>query len=1236
MKTLCTHVIANGNLFKRFAVVAWLMTMLSAMQSFGQAPTISYSGPQTYPEGTAIAPLAPTSSGVAAVAYSSPIIFGYGISWTYGVAVDGEDNVYVVDVNDNTIKMFPAGGGKTVNFASGFKSPAGMAADATGNVYVADMGDNTIREIPAGGGKKTSLGFGFNMPRGVAVGVTGNVYVADYGNNAIKMIPAGGGTPVTLGSGFNKPYGVAVSAAGNIYVADYGNNAIKMIPAGGGTPVTLGTGFNHPGGVAVDRSGNVYVADTYNNAVKEIPAGGGAPVTLGSGFYQPLGVAFDNAGNLYVSDSGGNGITKLFVGDKSAGGFSPPPPINRRVAVDAAGNVYVTDNYASAVKKFPAGGGAPVLIGSGLLYPSGVAVDAAGNVYVADAGHHAVKKIPVGGGATVTLDSGNMQPRGIVTDAAGNVYIADANESAVRKIPVGGGSPVTLGNFPILQCIAADAAGNVYVVYQAHAASFATIKIIPAAGGAPTNLGSFNDRPSGIAVDAGGNIYVADGNLTKIQPGHGSVTLYSTNSALLTGLAVDAKNNIYTVADKINVIDEFKPQGGYYVNPPLPAGLSFDENTGIISGKPTIGSPAANYTVTAFNSKGSTAANVNIKVLPSNDARLFNLQLSTGTLSPFFTSGTSSYTASVPTDTSSVTVTPVTVNPNAKIKVNLEAVASGTASAGIPLAYGPNVISIGVTSEDGTATRTYTVTVTRAALTASNNAHLSALSLTSGKLSPAFATGINNYTASVSNATTSIKVTPVTSEAGATVTVNNQKVLSGNKSQSISLSVGVNRINVEVTAQDGTTTRLYTVMVTRLSSDDNLLNLKFTAGDLYPAFNVNTTDYFVATNYAEISTSVFLVLSNPNATATVNGKPLMSATESPEMPLNIGNNIFTVIVTAQDGITAKTYTVTITRVASSNAGLSYLGVSHCVLSPAFTSAGYNYSASVGDSIHGVVIRPKTSDTTATVTVNGTAVASGSPSTTIPLAVGPNTITIVVTAGDGVTTQTYTLTVTRAPSANANLFKLGPSTGAVTPAFSSSTTSYTLNVNNATASMTLTPVSADTNATIKVNGASVPSGTSSGPIALAPGPNTINTVVTAQDGSTTKTYTLTVTRASGGADSYVPIAIGTGISVTKPTERPTIDYDVIVVHQGVSPNGDGVNDFLVIDGIQAYPDNKLMIMNRNGQLVYEAQGYDNSSKVFDGHSNKNGQMQLPGTYFYQLDYTASGISKHKTGFIVLKY
>jgi gliding motility-associated-like protein len=154
-----------------------------------------------------------------------------------------------------------------------------------------------------------------------------------------------------------------------------------------------------------------------------------------------------------------------------------------------------------------------------------------------------------------------------------------------------------------------------------------------------------------------------------------------------------------------------------------------------------------------------------------------------------------------------------------------------------------------------------------------------------------------------------------------------------------------------------------------------------------------------------------------------------------------------------------------------------------------------------------------------------------------------------------------------------------------------------------------------------------------PLALNDGANTVTVTCKAADGTTTKTYTVIVTRATGPLNSvYEPI------SVTNPADNSPIvsGADGITVHQGVSPNGDGMNDFLVIDGITAYPDNKLSIMSRNGELVFEANGYDNNSRVFDGHSNKNGKMQQPGTYFYSLEYKVGEVIKHKTGFIILKY
>ncbi len=102
------------------------------------------------------------------------------------------------------------------------------------------------------------------------------------------------------------------------------------------------------------------------------------------------------------------------------------------------------------------------------------------------------------------------------------------------------------------------------------------------------------------------------------------------------------------------------------------------------------------------------------------------------------------------------------------------------------------------------------------------------------------------------------------------------------------------------------------------------------------------------------------------------------------------------------------------------------------------------------------------------------------------------------------------------SSNADLSNLTLSTGALSPAFTPATTSYTASVANGIASITTTPTAADINSTITVNGNPVTSGTPSASIPLNVGPNTITTIVTAQDAVTTKTYTVTVTRAAAGA------------------------------------------------------------------------------------------------------------------------
>jgi gliding motility-associated-like protein len=91
---------------------------------------------------------------------------------------------------------------------------------------------------------------------------------------------------------------------------------------------------------------------------------------------------------------------------------------------------------------------------------------------------------------------------------------------------------------------------------------------------------------------------------------------------------------------------------------------------------------------------------------------------------------------------------------------------------------------------------------------------------------------------------------------------------------------------------------------------------------------------------------------------------------------------------------------------------------------------------------------------------------------------------------------------------------------------------------------------------------------------------------------------------------------------------------IIVQKGLSPNGDGINDVLKIDGIDRYPDNKVVIINSAGALIYQVTGYDNNVKVFNG-CNRNGVLQKPGTYFYLIEYKKSDGVHRKTGYIVMK-
>ena len=290
-----------------------------------------------------------------------------------------------------------------------------------------------------------------------------------------------------------------------------------------------------------------------------------------------------------------------------------------------------------------------------------------------------------------------------------------------------------------------------------------------------------------------------------------------------------------------------------------------------------------------------------------------------------------------------------------------------------------------------------------------------------------------------------------------------------------------------------------------------LSSLTLDCSAVYPAFAPTTAAYSASVSNSTTSVMVTPTVTNSYAKVKVNGTTVSSGSASTAIPLTVGSNTITVMVTAQDGRTTSGYTLTVMRAPSSVCSLAGLTLSSGTLSPAFTSGTFAYTASVLSSVKSLQVTPTVTDSTASVKVNGLAVASGSASLPISLSAGNNPIQVVVTAQDGTTISNYTATVF-VPSADATLSGLTCNSGSLSPAYTSGTTAYAVNVANDCTGVTLTPTLNELNATVRVNGNVVSSGTASVKIpVLASGNNVINVAVTAQDGTRAQAYAVTVNR-----------------------------------------------------------------------------------------------------------------------------
>jgi|GEM_PF-1439575 len=655
-------------------------------------------------------------------------------------------------------------------------------------------------------------------------------------------------------------------------------------------------------------------------------------------------------------------------------------------------------------------------------------------------------------------------------------------------------------------------------------------------------------------------------------------------------------------------------------------GITPDGSTGIVALPLSYGSNQIVTTVISQDGTVTKMYTVAVTRVVSTNAYLKQLSLTGIQLTRI--GSTNDYTASISPLQMSVQQTAIPTDTTATLKMNGQTAVSGTPITLALNASGPTVLTTVVTAQDGITKRIYTVTINK---NGSANASLNRFTLIGIPLTRVGTT--DSYTATATGSQFNVQEIAGSIDTNSTIKINGITTASGVASASIALHTGANVITTLVTAEDGITTRTYTITVTKAPS--NVAALSQLSIPVTKLIRIGTTDNYTATVSSTFSSVQQLAITGePNATLKVNGQTAISGTPLTVALNATGSTTLTTVVTAEDDTTTRTYTIKITRAPSDVAALAKLSLPGITLARIGTTD--NYTASVSASLNSLQQLTVTGDINATFKVNGQTGISGTPLTVALNFTGSTTLTTVVTAEDNITTRTYTITVNKTGSNIAALTRLSLLGYSLTRV--GTTDNYTTTAALATTSAQQIATTGDANATLKVNGQTAISGTALTVALNATGATTLTTVVTAENGTTTRTFTITVNKP---APTFTAAVVDNKIAITKdgmledkPRTVPETEQE-INVHQGVSPNGDGINDKFTIDGIGQYPENTVNVMNRNGEVIYQVKGYDNYIKAFDGHDAKGTQLQ-GGTYFYSLEYKKGSETIRKTGYLVIKY
>ena len=560
---------------------------------------------------------------------------------------DLKGNLFIADTTNNRVRRVDAATGIITTVAGSgrydfcgddglatsacLKSPQGLAVDADGNLFIADVNNSRIRRVDAvtqiittvagsrlfffcgDGGPATSACL--QTPRAVAFDAAGNLLVADTGDHRIRVVDAatgiittvaGNGSYATCGDGgpaidacVGFPEGLAVGPDGSLFIVDglsvrrvdAGTQIITTVAGsfdygfcGDGGPATSAC-FNNALDLAVDAQGNLFIADAGNNRIRRVDAatqiittfaGDGSLSFCGDGgpaasacLFQPFGVALDAGGNVLVADTHNNRIR----------------------SIDAAG---IIDTLAGNGSESFCGDGDPAITAC-LGSPFGIAFDAGGDLLIADRDNHRIRRIDAatqiistvagngrpgfcGDGGPATSACLNS-PNAIAIDTDGNLFIADTTNRRVRRVDAQTGIITTVvgngqsgfcgdGGPGVDACVtspkglAVDAEGNVFIAdsdnNRIRRLDAATSIITTAAGGialsdCPDGVPATEfclDQPRGLAFDGNGNLFITDYYHARIRRVDGATGILTTVALIIQSdaLAADGDGNLF-IAD---------------------------------------------------------------------------------------------------------------------------------------------------------------------------------------------------------------------------------------------------------------------------------------------------------------------------------------------------------------------------------------------------------------------------------------------------------------------------------------------------------------------------------------------------------------------------------------------------------------------------------------------------------------------------------------------------------------